>query len=132
MKNCSSLYFLKIINFVHQNIFEESGKKVLQLHVYPLIIRFVKIRGRTIFQEVNMVFDKVKEIIVDQLDVEESSITPETSLTKDLEADSLDAVEIIMSIEDEYEIEIPDEEAEKFSNIGDIVAFIEEKIAEKE
>ena len=79
-----------------------------------------------------MVFDKVKEIIVDQLDVDESSITPDTSLTKDLEADSLDAVEIIMSIEDEYEIEIPDEEAEKFSNIGGIVSFIEEKIAEKE
>ena len=49
-----------------------------------------------------MVFDKVKEIIVDQLDVDESSITPETSLVKDLEADSLDAVEIIMSIVDEY------------------------------
>lgn len=79
-----------------------------------------------------MVFDKVKEIIVDQLDVEESAITPDTSLTKDLEADSLDAVEIIMAIEDEYDIEIPDEDAEKFSNIGDIVAFIEEKVAEKE
>ena len=78
-----------------------------------------------------MVFDKVKEIIVDQLDVDESDITPDTSLTKDLEADSLDAVEIIMAIEDEYEIEIPDEDAEKFANIGDIVAFIEKKVAEK-
>lgn len=78
-----------------------------------------------------MVFDKVKEIIIDQLDVDASAITPDTSLTKDLEADSLDAVEIIMAIEDEYEIEIPDEEAEKFSNIGDIVNFIEDQIADK-
>lgn len=78
-----------------------------------------------------MVFDKVKEIIIDQLDVDGSTITPETSLTKDLEADSLDAVEIIMAIEDEYEIEVPDEEAEKFANIGDIVHFIEEQIADK-
>lgn len=74
-----------------------------------------------------MVFDKVKEIIIDQLDVDASAITPDTSLTKDLEADSLDAVEIIMAIEDEYEIEIPDEEAEKFANIGDIVNFIEDQ-----
>ena len=78
-----------------------------------------------------MVFDKVKEIIIDQLDVDGSAITPDTSLTKDLEADSLDAVEIIMAIEDEYEIEIPDEEAEKFAIIGDIVHFIEEQIANK-
>ena len=78
-----------------------------------------------------MVFDKVKEIIIDQLDVDGSAITPDTSLTKDLEADSLDAVEIIMAIEDEYEIEIPDEEAEKFANIGDKVHFIEEQIANK-
>ena len=78
-----------------------------------------------------MVFDKVKEIIIDQLDVDGSAITPDTSLTKDLEADSLDAVEIIMAIEDEYEIEIPDEEAEKFAIIGDIVHFIEEQLASK-
>ena len=78
-----------------------------------------------------MVFDKVKEIIIDQLDVDASAIIPDTSLTKDLEADSLDAVEIIMAIEDEYEIEIPDEEAEKFANIGDIVNFIEDQIADK-
>lgn len=47
---------------------------------------------------------------------------------KDLEADSLDAVEIIMAIEDEFEIEVPDEEAEKFQNVGDIVKYVEEKV----
>ncbi|MEL7655879.1 MAG: acyl carrier protein [Bacillota bacterium] len=75
-----------------------------------------------------MTFEKIREIIVEQLGVEESAVTLETSLMKDLEADSLDAVEIIMAIEDEFEIEVPDEEAEKFQNVGDIVKYVEEKI----
>jgi len=75
-----------------------------------------------------MSFEKIKSIIVEQLSVDESTVTMETSLMKDLEADSLDAVEIIMAIEDEFDIEIPDEDAEKFQNIGDIVRYVEEKI----
>jgi acyl carrier protein len=75
-----------------------------------------------------MTFEKIREIIVEQLGVEESAVTLETSLMKDLEADSLDAVEIIMAIEDEFDIEVPDEEAEKFQNVGDIVKYVEEKI----
>ena len=75
-----------------------------------------------------MSFEKIKSIIVEQLSVDESSVTAETSLMKDLEADSLDAVEIIMAIEDEFDIEIPDEDAEKFQNVGDIVKYVEEKI----
>ena len=75
-----------------------------------------------------MSFDKIKGIIVEQLSVDESTVTAETSLMKDLEADSLDAVEIIMAIEDEFDIEIPDEDAEKFQNVGDIVKYVEEKI----
>ena len=58
-----------------------------------------------------MIFDKIKDIIIDQLQVEEADISMNTNLMKDLSADSLDAVEIIMAIEDEYGIEIPDEEA---------------------
>ena len=73
-----------------------------------------------------MVFNKIKEIIIEQLDVDGAVITPETSLTKDLEADSLDAVEIIMAIEEEFSIEIPDEDAEGFTSIGDIVKYVEE------
>ncbi len=73
-----------------------------------------------------MVFEKVVNIIADQLGVDDSSeITRKTSLINDLEADSLDAVEIIMGIEDEFEIEIPDDDAEKFKNIGDIVDYVE-------
>jgi len=71
------------------------------------------------------VFNKVVEIIVDQLGIDnKEDIKPETSLINDLEADSLDAVEIIMAIEDEFDIEIPDTEAENFKNIGDIVKYI--------
>jgi acyl carrier protein len=76
--------------------------------------------------EAIMAFDKVKAIIVEQLQVEDSAVTLETSLMKDLEADSLDAVEIIMGIETEFSIEIPDEDAEKFQTIGDIVKYVEE------
>ena len=76
-----------------------------------------------------MVFDKVKNIIAEELDADVEEITLETSLMKDLEADSLDAVEIMMALEDEFEIEIPDEDAEGFKNIGDIVKHVEAKIS---
>lgn len=75
-----------------------------------------------------MTFDKIKDIIVEQLSVDEDDVTLDTHLMKDLEADSLDAVEIIMAIEDEFEIEVPDEDAEKFQSVGDIVKYVEEKI----
>ena len=72
-----------------------------------------------------MVFDKVKELIVEQLDVDPELITEETDFMKDLEADSLDAVEIILGVEDEYGIEIPDDVAENFTKVGDIVKYVE-------
>ncbi|MFR2553405.1 MAG: acyl carrier protein [Clostridioides difficile] len=72
-------------------------------------------------------FEKIKEIIAEQLGVDNlDEITMEASLMDDLEADSLDAVEIIMALEDEFGIEIPDEEAENFKSIGDICKYIEE------
>ena len=77
-----------------------------------------------------MVFEKVREIIAEQLDVNPDDITMETSLTKDLEADSLDAVEIIMAIEDYYEIEIPEEEAEEFKTVAHIVRYVEDNANE--
>lgn len=77
-----------------------------------------------------MVFEKIKEIIVEQLGVDEASITASTHLMKDLEADSLDAVEIIMAIEDEFGIEVPDEDAEKFQSVGDIVKYVEDNITD--
>ena len=74
-------------------------------------------------------FEKVKAIVIDQLGLDEDvTIERKTSMMKDLEADSLDAVEIIMAFEDEFDIEIPDEDAEKFDNIGDIADYIEKKV----
>ena len=73
-----------------------------------------------------MVFEKIRDIIVEQLQVDEDEITLETNLMKDLSADSLDAVEIIMAIEDEYGFEIPDEEAENMQTVQDLVNFVEE------
>lgn len=75
-----------------------------------------------------MVLDKIKELIVEQLGVNPDQVMLETNLMKDLEADSLDAVEIIMAIEDEYDIEIPDDDAEKFQTINDIVTYVEKAI----
>lgn len=68
-------------------------------------------------------FEKIRGIIMEQLSVDESMVTIDTNLMKDLEADSLDAVEIIMAIEEEFGIEIPDEEAEKFQTVNDIVKY---------
>lgn len=73
-----------------------------------------------------MIFDKIKEIIIEQLQVDESEVTMDTNLMKDLSADSLDAVEIIMAIEDEFAFEIPDEDAEKIQTVGDLVRYVEE------
>ncbi len=72
------------------------------------------------------VFNRVKEIIVEQLDAEESTITMEASFRDDLEADSLDVVELVMELEDEFDIEIADEEAENINTVGDAVQFIED------
>lgn len=73
-----------------------------------------------------MVFEKIRDIIIDQLKLEETMVTMDTNLMKDLEADSLDAVEIIMGIEEEFDLEIPDEEAETFQLVGDLVKYVEE------
>ncbi len=72
-----------------------------------------------------MVLEKVKSILADQFDVEEDKITAETDLQEDLGADSLDVVDLLMSIEDEFEIEIPDEEIENIKTVGALVSYIE-------
>lgn len=72
-----------------------------------------------------MTFDKIKELIVDQLGVDEDMVEMDTNLMKDLEADSLDAVEIILGIEESFGLEIPDEEAEKFETVRDLVEYVD-------
>ncbi|UJL47907.1 acyl carrier protein [Virgibacillus sp. NKC19-16] len=70
------------------------------------------------------VFDRVKAIIIDNLDVDDSKVTMEASFKDDLEADSLDVVELVMEFEDEFDMEIADEEAEKINTVGDAVNYI--------
>ena len=73
-----------------------------------------------------MIFEKLKEIIIDQLDVDESEVTLSADIQSDLGADSLDVVDLIMSLEDELEREIPDEAVENIKTVGDIVSYIED------
>ena len=73
-----------------------------------------------------MVFEKVRENLVDQLDVDEDAVTMEASIQNDLGADSLDIVDLVMSLEEEFDCEIPDEEIENIKTVGDIVKYIED------
>ncbi|MFD0895301.1 acyl carrier protein [Luteolibacter ambystomatis] len=68
--------------------------------------------------------DRVKDIIVDQLGVSADQVTSEAKFIEDLGADSLDTVELVMAFEEEFEIEVPDEEAEKLQSVGDVVTYI--------
>jgi len=72
-----------------------------------------------------MVFEKIRDILCQQLDVEEEKITMESNITDDLGADSLDVVDLLMSIEDEFDMEIPDEKIEDVKTVGDLVGYIE-------
>ncbi|MEI6153193.1 MAG: acyl carrier protein [Deltaproteobacteria bacterium] len=77
------------------------------------------------------VTEKVKKMIVEQLGVSEAEVIPEAKFIDDLGADSLDIVELIMALEDEYGIEIPDEDAEKMETVGDAIRYIEEHLVNK-
>jgi acyl carrier protein len=72
------------------------------------------------------IIDKVKSIIIEQLGVEESEIKDEASFIDDLGADSLDIVELVMALEEEFDLEIPDEDAEKIRTVGDAIKYIQE------
>ena len=70
-------------------------------------------------------FDRVKAIVVEQLGVEANEVTPQSKFVEDLGADSLDVVELVMALEDEFDLEIPDEEAEKIATVGEAAKYIE-------
>ena len=74
-----------------------------------------------------MVFDKVKELISEQLDVKADDITEASNIQEDLGADSLDVVDLVMALEDEFDVEIPEDQVENIKTVGDIVKFIEDK-----
>ncbi len=73
------------------------------------------------------IFDQVKKIVVDQLGVDEAEVTENASFTDDLGADSLDVVELVMALEEEFDLEIPDEDAEKIGTVGEAMKYIQEK-----
>lgn len=75
-----------------------------------------------------MVFEKIKAILAEQFSVDEDSITPETNIQEDLGADSLDVVDLIMSIEEEFEFEVPDSEVENIRTVGALTQFVEDNI----
>ena len=77
-----------------------------------------------------MVFDKIKKILVDQLDADEDAVTMEASITDDLGADSLDIADIVMSIEEEFDVEVLDDQLQNIKVVGDIVKYIEDKVEE--
>lgn len=73
-----------------------------------------------------MVFERIREIICDQFDLEEDKVTMDSDIMEDFEADSLDVVDLVMSIEDEFGLEVPDDQIENFRTVGDVVRYIEE------
>ncbi len=75
-----------------------------------------------------MIFEKIKTLLAEQLDADENDMTLDTDIAKDLGADSLDVVELLMAIEDEFDIEIPDEEIENIKTIGDLAEYIQNNI----
>ncbi len=72
------------------------------------------------------IFERVRKIVAEQLGIDESEITPESHFIDDLGADSLDTVELVMALEEEFGLEVPDEDAEKIQTVGDVVKYIEE------
>ena len=75
-----------------------------------------------------MVFEKLKGIISEQIEIAEEEITMESNIIDDFDADSLDLVDIVMSVEDEFDVEVPEDAVEKMKTVGDVVKFIEENI----
>jgi acyl carrier protein len=80
-----------------------------------------------IFMAEKSIEEKVKDIIVEQLGVNPEQVTPQASFIEDLGADSLDIVELVMAFEEEFGVEVPDEDAEKLQTVGDVIKYIEEK-----
>ena len=72
-----------------------------------------------------MVFEKVRGILMEQLDVEEDAVTMEANIVDDLKADSLDLVDLLMALEDEFDVEVPDEEVENIKTVRDLVRYVE-------
>jgi acyl carrier protein len=89
-------------------------------------------RNNRIFMADKSIEEKVKDIIVEQLGVNPEQVTPQASFIEDLGADSLDIVELVMAFEEEFSVEVPDEDAEKLQTVGDVIKYIQERAKPKE
>ena len=126
MKNTAFLHKMrKMCNVVVKKVPLSLLLLIFIIHLCQIIYNFQNI---TTMSEIEA---RVKEIIVEKFGVSESEVTAEANFTNDLNADSLDRVELIMEIEDEFGISIPEEQAEKIATVGDAVKYVEEKVAEK-
>ena len=105
----------------------QFGSKVKSLTIWPQISYFAQIFKIPLnHTHMSDIAQKVKQIIIDKLGVEESEVTPEASFTNDLGADSLDTVELIMEFEKEFNISIPDDQAENIATVGQAIAYLEQ------
>ena len=93
-----------------------------QISFFALIFKSLNIKN------MSEIAQKVKQIIIEKLGVEESEVTPEASFTNDLGADSLDTVELIMEFEKEFNISIPDDQAENISTVGQEISYLEQNV----
>ena len=100
----------------------QNGMKVMQIGCDPKSDSTKALMGGT---AIPTVLDKIREFVVEQLSVEPELVDIDSNLMDDLEADSLDAVEIIMAVEEEFDLEIPDADAEKFRTVRDMVEYVE-------
>jgi len=98
------------------------------LHKYISLAYFALYFKNLILKKMSEIAEKVKKIIVDKLGVDENEVVPEASFTNDLGADSLDTVELIMEFEKEFNISIPDEQAEGITTVGDAITYLEEHV----
>ena len=122
--------------FLHKNeylcnfwlFFSSTFLAVLKFYHTFVANNFFNLQKITTMSEIE---SRVKAIIVEKFGVSESEVTPEANFTNDLSADSLDRVELIMEIEDEFGISIPEDAAEKIATVGDAVKFVEEMVAGK-
>jgi len=117
-------------------IFRSSEKWRNSLLHYPgcALIQSPLIRNQPnqpLFMSDKSIEEKVKDIIVEQLGVNPEQVTPQASFIEDLGADSLDTVELVMAFEEEFNVEVPDEDAEKLQTVGDVVTYITEKTSAK-
>jgi acyl carrier protein len=123
------IYILTKSKFINNIIDRSANQNLLSFHcsINKVHLSIITMDTTNIFcrRILTMVLEKVKAILAEQFDVEEDKITAETDLQEDLGADSLDVVDLLMSIEDEFEVEVPDEEIENIKTVGSLVDYIE-------